>query len=322
MSAKSRREYIQRAWGLSGFEEGFSLENFLCSLKFKRAVPDDDRFRMEALREVGGIFMSMSLLAAYGVKGSHDKQARQAILSLGAQVSSHVVAVLRLVQSGLDVQARIIARSCIETADLMVACQVDDKLAAKFVGCETAEEANKFWHSEISKGRLEKSIRGYFELKFPALSETRLQFASWRADEVRVMGWAVHPSHMSGVASLLEMRLDGPDPEEVEVTEAALERDWSVMSSRTLDFLLASLGACLADLNLVAMERFGGLKNMLKLPREKLSSDIRPMFVAGQSHLKTVAVLTSPALLDAPSITETIKRALKAPAGLNNQSLV
>ncbi|MBN9466428.1 hypothetical protein [Brevundimonas sp.] len=276
---------------------------------------------MEALQEIGGIFLSMSLLAAFGVKGEHNKQARQAILSLGAQVASHVVAVLRLVQGGLDVQARIISRSCIEAADLMVACQIDDQLAAKFVACESAEEANGFWYSEVAKGRLEKGTRGYFEKQFPTLNESRREFASWRADEMRAMGWAVHPSHMSGVASLLEMRVDSPGTEEVETKEAALERDWSVMSSRTLDFLLACLGSALVDLNLVAARRFGGLKNMLKLPRKKLPPDVRLMFAAGQRHLKTVAALTTPTLLNAPSITKTIRQALKNPADLHNQGL-
>lgn len=159
--------YINSSWRQGGFPEGFHLAEFLCRLKISSRVPESDRYRLHALREIGGIYLAIALLAAFGSESDEESKAhRQVALSQGAQVASHIVAVLRLVSVGMDVQARIIARSCAESADLLLLCIINIQTAREFVGCESAEDANLFWHKNCAKGRAEKAIQAFFVIDF------------------------------------------------------------------------------------------------------------------------------------------------------------
>lgn len=254
------------------------------------------RFRKVLLWELGGILATLGLLGVSSVRDEKRDRVQQAIASLGFQSASHVACILELVEMGFDVQARIVARSLLEALDLLQLSLLRPEVASEYVSCASEDEATSFWYRHVARGRISRPIRQQF-VGIDGMSD----WFEWREKETRVMGWAVHPSHMSGMASVLEFDPTG------EATEFGFERGISNASDRTLTYCISGASLALIGASFAAKDRYGGLEKLLDY-RHRLRRHRR--LDAAARHVGAVLLLSDPNFLNEASIVDEAEKRL------------
>jgi hypothetical protein len=118
-------------------------------------------------------------------------------LVLGAIVN-YAIAISRLCAPGFDLPAKQVLRSLIEYTELLTLFDVQPELLREFHAKQDVEDANKFWHAYLSKGKARKKIENAFANK---MDEYFLGVRDWRSQEKTVLNAATHPSHIACFAA-------------------------------------------------------------------------------------------------------------------------
>lgn len=132
-------------------------------------------------------------------KSSEHRDLVDAMFRLSARVASDLFAVRNLVCFGLEPAARTVLRSAMEHLDTISLLLLEPACAREFHATSEPENGNTFWHKNLSKDKLRKAIRAYFnEIDADLASE----FLSHREQRNTLYGIAVHPSVYSCDMSL------------------------------------------------------------------------------------------------------------------------
>lgn len=107
-------------------------------------------------------------------------------------ISSHLIAIRKLVLIGHDLPAKQVLRSLIEHMDLLNLLWLKPELVEEFRATKDDDAANHFWHKNISKKKLRRQTRDLLlkDVDPDAVTEWR----KFRDAEEKVLGSAVHPS--------------------------------------------------------------------------------------------------------------------------------
>ncbi|MGZ5056108.1 MAG: hypothetical protein ACXWAT_14365 [Methylobacter sp.] len=95
---------------------------------------------------------------------------------------------------GLDTNARFQLRSMYETALLWVRFRIDKDCLAAYAACNSAAEANKFWHNYLSKEKTERYLRDNLTSKgfnWPGMMEEQI------ADLKQKLSLVAHPTFLA-----------------------------------------------------------------------------------------------------------------------------
>jgi hypothetical protein len=117
-------------------------------------------------------------------------------VTLGS-LRTQVNCIRKIVLDGFDVQARILARSLSEYIDLVILLLLYPPLADEFHAACEPEEANKFWHKHISKGKLKARLVDLCDAENEALFDYILDMQAYQKEEEEMMYSALHPSFLT-----------------------------------------------------------------------------------------------------------------------------
>ncbi len=144
------------------------------------------------------------LALCYFVRLSRAKRItpkNQAGFTLASGIAADVGAIALLCREGFDIQAKNLLRSLREKLDCLIAVQLNRRFAVEFVAAEGSDNANRFWHKRIARGKLKKFISE----RISKLSRKKVLLGDeWferRESFERWVGEAVHPSHTTGLLS-------------------------------------------------------------------------------------------------------------------------
>ena len=114
---------------------------------------------------------------------------------------SQAVAIRKLSLIGLDIPAKAVYRTLVETLQIFLVTTADRKLLAKYqVG--GVEEANKIWSSELRTKNLASKLSKIYS-KFPLDDEILTLMTNWQKEEFSLTSQAIHLSYtMSFLASM------------------------------------------------------------------------------------------------------------------------
>ena len=117
---------------------------------------------------------------------------QSSVTCLTGIISAQIIAIRRLVVSGLDVQAKQLLRILTEHVDVVSALSADPQLAAEFALTVDGDTANMFWHRHVKGGRLRKLLFAKLETTMgPELAAELIEFVK---QEEKVLSMGIHPS--------------------------------------------------------------------------------------------------------------------------------
>jgi hypothetical protein len=112
-------------------------------------------------------------------------------------LSSQVNCIRNVVLDGFDVQARILARSLSEYIDVVTLLLLDPLLAHEFHAACEPEQANKFWHKHVSKGKLKARLISLCDAENKELLDYIQDMQACQKEEEEMMSSALHPSFLA-----------------------------------------------------------------------------------------------------------------------------
>jgi hypothetical protein len=122
-----------------------------------------------------------------------------AALAFFSRLANDLWAILELIESGFDLQARALTRSYLEHVDVLICCIQDRELTHEFVEAAEPEEANAFWHKHVSKNRAKakvtKFVAGLIGKDSITLVDTLREDAEFAGSSL------IHPTVMAGLAT-------------------------------------------------------------------------------------------------------------------------
>lgn len=218
-------------------------------------------------------YYSEALTAALIIQSSQDenKYQRSSINLISWRITAELIAIRKLVLSGLDVPAKQILRSMSENLDALSLAAVDSNFCADFVKDQDVEHSNKTWYKYISKGK----VRSHVNEQLPAnLRELLSHHEEFRKQEETVLSAAAHPSFMSGFASLFPNYDEKNDEDDIGISPS-----FSLFSIRTIRYCSYRVMIhCFLDLSLLktyekyiddaSHEELFDLKNFVKAGRK------------------------------------------------------
>ncbi|MGA2638096.1 MAG: hypothetical protein ABSF11_10360 [Methylocella sp.] len=144
------------------------------------------------------VFFSMIFLRLRG--GNETSDAKELVIkfccgSLCAQIGC----IRSVVMAGFDVQARALCRILGEHIDLATVLINDPLLCAEFKAAEEQEQANRFWHKNLSKGKLKKRLYDSVVTVDGELQQLLNEIREYEKQEELMQSSALHPSY-TGIA--------------------------------------------------------------------------------------------------------------------------
>lgn len=125
-----------------------------------------------------------------------------AYVTLSVQAINEVLAIRRLVESGLDVPARVVLRSLVERLFTIILLAARPQLVAEFVAAEDLDVDRRFWSKYLRPNKLlrelskiEREINPQFP---PELAE---ELRVWREGALNHLSKYVHPSYGASVVN-------------------------------------------------------------------------------------------------------------------------
>lgn len=130
------------------------------------------------------------------ISGSKDRSRHQdiAITKLCGSGAHYLQSIKILSQEGLDVSCKALVRVWLEHLQLLSIVLSED-VAEEFNGAESPEEANKFWHKHLSKGKsLRRAALAVLRDQLENSEEWWKSLREWEDEELKILGAAIHPS--------------------------------------------------------------------------------------------------------------------------------
>jgi hypothetical protein len=170
------------------------------------SIIESDLLMFDAIAEwliaVTDVFI---LALLFSRRSPQVKKWRAMSLALSA-VITQLIAVRRLVLSGLDVPAKQILRCLVEHMDLAVRLNVDPKMITEYLKYDRidgSKGARRFWSLYLQKSK-NYSLRGaVYQRMETLLGKTTVQsYADYRQEEDMILNTSIHPNRVSAGVNL------------------------------------------------------------------------------------------------------------------------
>jgi hypothetical protein len=123
--------------------------------------------------------------------------------SLGASVST-MVCIREMITGGFSVQANVIARSLVESIDVMHLLNNRPDLAKRFKAVIDNLEASKFWHEHCSRDKIHKIIKARWVWFCKEDEAAATAFHAQREAYLDLTGMSVHPSFGASLTTFMD----------------------------------------------------------------------------------------------------------------------
>ena len=142
------------------------------------------------------------------------------------------VAIRRLCLDGLDLPARAILRTLIETLNTCMFISFDSKLRSKIIGINKLEDSRDLWKEEFTSKKIDERYHELFSKpatikEIPGLIE---KLRAWQKEEIFITNQAIHPSYVGALLATY------PPPFSTEPPQPGMLGTATSMSMRTISF--------------------------------------------------------------------------------------
>ncbi len=190
---------IHEAWKRAGVDTeapglGMSELLELADQNFRESTPIALNNWLLVFDECGAWFANLAILLMFSliVAPSGDIQLRRVLACVIGNISSQIIAIRKLVLSGLDVQAKQLLRILIENIDVSLLIAQDKDALGDFELTIDELSSNDFWHKHISKGKIRTKIHS--KLGEVIGRDAYREFEQYFKQEEQILGMAIHPS--------------------------------------------------------------------------------------------------------------------------------
>ena len=122
---------------------------------------DDDFFVVYRSANIAATWLSVlaaALLEELADSKGESRDEQAVALAFFSRLANDLWAIIELVESGFDLQARALARSYLEHVDVLICCIHDKELTKEFFYAVEPEQANAFWHKYVSKNKAKERV--------------------------------------------------------------------------------------------------------------------------------------------------------------------
>lgn len=170
----------------------------------KLTESDPELYLLHRCANISAAWLSLLSGAILEDLGEADEAIRAteeqiAALAFFSRLANDLWAIIELVETGFDLQARALTRSYLEHVDVLICCIHDKEITKKFVDAVEPAEANKFWHAYISKNK-SKSKVSKFIAKIIGLERSDI-VDKLREDAESAGSSLLHPTIMAGLST-------------------------------------------------------------------------------------------------------------------------
>ncbi len=157
-------------------------------------LPPTVRNWLAVYDEVGAWFVNLlMLLISTAMNDARQLTSFQTSLAcLTGNISAQIIAIRRLVTSGLDIQAKQLLRILTEQIDVAAALSLEPELAEELALTLEGDAANKFWHERVKRGRLRKLL--FSRLEVTMGQRLAAELVEFIEQEEKILDAVVHPS--------------------------------------------------------------------------------------------------------------------------------
>lgn len=148
----------------------------------------------------------MSLLAVTVVEdfagasdGGDPLDEQIAALAFFSRLSNELWAIIELVEIGFDLQARALTRGFLEHVDVLICCINNRQITNEFVNALEPQDANAFWHRNVSKNKAKKLVSKFLSDKIGIDGSKLVDLLREDADLSGSM--LLHPTATAGIST-------------------------------------------------------------------------------------------------------------------------
>lgn len=165
---------------------------------------DDEFYVLNRGANIAASWLSLvagALLADFDEQGGEEPVLDEQIAGLAffSRLANDLWAIIELAELGFDLQARALTRAYLEHVDVLICCLYDRDLTKAFVDAIEPEDANRFWHRNVSKGKAKARVAQIVSSKL-GLEHSRL-VDLLREDADTAGAILLHPSVGAGLAA-------------------------------------------------------------------------------------------------------------------------
>ncbi|MGX4583051.1 hypothetical protein [Paenibacillus chitinolyticus] len=128
-------------------------------------------------------------------------------LVLSGKICTTLIAIRKMLETGLLDAAKCLNRSLIESIDLFYTSLINPDFNANYGNTKELYDNNEFWYENINRGKLKKEIKKLFETlgSAPELIE---HFNQRRKDQQDFLSNSIHSSFNSTMSNYVMMKID------------------------------------------------------------------------------------------------------------------
>jgi hypothetical protein len=200
--------------------------------KTTKSIPNDIALWLVLLDEAIGFW--------FAVWGNYKEQVEKSpadlsvcLMALAGRVFQDMVCIREMITGGFSVQANVVARSLVESIDVMHLLNSRPDLAERFKTVIDNQASSKFWHEHCSRDKIHKIVKSRWRWFCEEDEAAAAAFHDKREDYLDITGMSVHP----GFGASLTTFMDSSASESESIFDIALG-SVSHMSKFTMHLIL------------------------------------------------------------------------------------
>jgi hypothetical protein len=146
-------------------------------------------------------------LALSGENGPKTEELRVSWALTGA-ACSQAVAIRKLCLDGLDLPAKSVLRSLIETFNILIITIHDEEIRHLYVQAEDFDQAYKIWRKYLTGKNANAQLAKIFE-EYEIEIDVHDEFREWQSQEYTIVSQATHVSYLAAACATAPYPVDG-----------------------------------------------------------------------------------------------------------------
>jgi hypothetical protein len=126
------------------------------------------------------------------------------LMALSGRVFQDLVCIREMIMGGFSVQANVVARTLIESIDVMHLLNSKPELACTFKEIGRNDEASKFWHQHCSRGKIHRIVKSRWLWFFEENAEAATAFHAQREGYLDLTGMSAHPTFAASLTTFMD----------------------------------------------------------------------------------------------------------------------
>jgi hypothetical protein len=176
--------------------------------KTLKAIPPDIELWLALFDEVAAFWFAVWATYREQVEGPSDKRII-CLMALSGRVLQDILCVRELIVQGFFAQSNVVARSLIESIDVMHLLNSRVELAAEFEQIKENVESSRFWHKYCSRDKIHKIVKERWCWFFNGDEGPASSFHSMRENYLDLVGMSTHPSFGASFAAFMDSPGEG-----------------------------------------------------------------------------------------------------------------